>query len=605
MSKLVKLLGYIKKYKYPVFLNIICNVLLSIFTIATIPAIIPFLQILFKQTPKIETPVALKANFSNIIEFIQWKFSDLINTLGQEKAVWLACGSIIVLFFLSNLFRYLAMYVISPVRVGIIGDIRESLFHKIMRLPLSYFSEEKKGDLMSRITADVQEIEWSILNVLEAIFREPIMIIGSLAYMLYVSPSLTMFAFAMILIIGLVVAAISKTLRKQSGEAQRRLGGVTSVIEESLGGLRIIKAFNAENHQQAKFDTENNAFKRTMISILRRRDLASPMSEWLGVTIVSLLIIYGSNLVFKGEMIASSFLAFLFAFFRAIDPAKSLSNAWSNIQKGFAAMDRIDFILAADESIQDEPNAREVNDFKEKLSFNNVSFNYKNAETQVLQNITFELNKGKSIALVGASGSGKSTLLDMIPRFQDPIKGSIELDGTDIKHIKIADLRNLMGIVTQDAILFNDTIFNNIVFGETEVTEAEVIAAAKTANAHEFIKEMEGGYQANVGDRGSKLSGGQRQRITIARAVLKNPPILLLDEATSALDSESEKLVQQALNVLMQNRTSLIIAHRLSTIMEADEIFVMNKGKIIERGNHQSLLELKGEYYSLVKLQSF
>ncbi len=605
MSKLFRLLGYVKKYKYPVILNIVCNILLSIFTIATIPAIIPFLQILFKQTPKRLDPVVLKSNFGNIADFIQWKFSELITSLGEENSVLLACSFLIVLFFLSNLFRYLALFVISPVRVGIIGDIREALFNKIMRLPLSYFSEERKGDLMSRITADVQEIEWSILNVLEAVFREPVLIIGSLTYMLYVSPSLTLFAFGMILIIGLVVGTISKTLRKQSGEAQQRLGGVTSIIEESLGGLRVIKGFNAENYQQHKFNAENTAFKSTMIRILRRRDLASPLSEWLGVSIVSLLIVYGSTLVFKGTMQASSFMAFLFAFFRVIDPAKSLSNAWSNIQKGFAAMERIDFIMNADESIIDDPKALRVDNFSKSIEFKNVYFNYKNSSAEVLQNINFTLVSGKSIALVGASGSGKSTLLDLIPRFHDPSKGRVLLDGIDIHKLKIKDLRNLMGIVTQDAILFNDTVFNNIVFGQIGVSEADVIAAAKTANAHNFIEAMEGGYQANVGDRGSKLSGGQRQRITIARAILKNPPILLLDEATSALDSESEKLVQEALNHLMQNRTSLIIAHRLSTIMQADEILVMNNGLIMERGTHSELLALKGEYYSLVQLQSF
>ena len=605
MSKLFRLLGYVKKYKYPVILNIVCNILLSVFTIATIPAIIPFLQILFKQTPRRLEPVELKSNLGNIADFVQWKFSTMINTMGEERSVLLACSFLIILFFLSNLFRYLALFVISPVRVGIIGDIREALFSKIMRLPLSYFSEERKGDLMSRITADVQEIEWSILNVLEAVFREPILIMGSLAYMLYVSPALTLFAFGMILIIGLVVGTISKTLRKQSGEAQIRLGAVTSIIEESLGGLRVIKGFNAENYQQEKFNTENSAFKRTMIRILRRRDLASPLSEWLGVSIVSLLIVYGSSLVFQGAMQASSFMAFLFAFFRVIDPAKSLSNAWSNIQKGFAAMERIDFIMKADESIKDDPDARSVEKFIDKIEFRDVSFNYKNSGTEVLQDINFTLRSGKTIALVGASGSGKSTLLDLIPRFHDPAKGKILLDGIEIHKLKIRDLRNLMGIVTQDAILFNDTIYNNIVFGQEGVSEADVIAAAKTANAHNFIETTEGGYQANVGDRGSKLSGGQRQRITIARAVLQNPPILLLDEATSALDSESEKLVQEALNQLMKNRTSLVIAHRLSTIMQADEILVMNNGRIVERGTHSELLEMKGEYYALVQLQSF
>lgn len=605
MSKLSRLLGFVKKYKFLVVLNILSNILLSLFTIATIPAIIPFLQILFRQSPRRLEPVQLNGNFSNITDYIQWKFSYLITSVGEEKAVLIACGMLIVLFFLSNLFRYLALFFISPVRYGVISDIRESVFAKIMRLPMSYFSEERKGDLMSRITADVQEIEVSILSVLEAIFREPLMIMGALAFMLYTSPTLTLFAFGMILVIGLVISIISRTLRKNSGEAQQRLGSVTSIIEETIGGLRVIKAFNAEQYQQAKFESENTLYRKTLVKLLRKRDLASPLSEWLGVSIVALLIVYGSTLVFKGEMQASTFMAFLFAFFRVIDPAKSLSNAWTNIQKGFAAMDRIDMVLDADESIKDAPGAVSLAKFSSAIEFRNVNFSYRNTETVVLRDINFSIPAGKTIALVGASGSGKSTLLDLIPRFHDVVSGEILVDGVNIKDIRIHDLRELMGIVTQDAILFNDSVYNNIVFGQKGVTQAQVEEAARTANAHGFIEAMEEGYNTNVGDRGSKLSGGQRQRITIARAVLKNPPILLLDEATSALDSESEKLVQQALNVLMKNRTSLIIAHRLSTIMQADEILVMNAGSIIERGTHDELMALKGEYYALVQLQSF
>lgn len=604
MSKLSRLLGYVKKYKYLVALNIFSNILLSLFTIATIPAIIPFLQILFRQTPRKTIPVELKSNLSNLIEFVEWKFSYLISSVGEEKAVFFACGMLIVLFFFSNLFRYAALYFISPVRYGVIGDIREAVFSKIMRLPMSYFSEERKGDLMSRVTADVQEIEVSILSVLEAIFREPLMIIGALSYMLYTSPTLTLFAFGMILVIGFVVWVISKTLRKHSSEAQQRLGSVTSIIEESLGGLRVIKGFNAEQYQQNKFEAENLLYKKTMVKILRKRDMASPLSEWLGVTIVALLIVYGSSLVFKGDMQASAFLAFLFAFFRVIDPAKSLSSAWTNIQKGYAAMDRIDMIMHADEAIKDVPNALPIQTFNSSIEFRNVHFKYKNSETTVLKDINLVIPAGKTVALVGASGSGKSTLLDLIPRFHDATQGSILIDGTDIRQLKIYDLRELLGIVTQDAILFNDTVYNNIIFGQKDVTPQQVEDAARTANAHNFIVAMEDGYHTNVGDRGSKLSGGQRQRITIARAVLKNPPVLLLDEATSALDSESEKLVQQALNDLMKNRTSLIIAHRLSTIMQADEILVMSEGNIIERGTHDQLMALNGEYAALVQLQS-
>ncbi|HMG14471.1 MAG TPA: ABC transporter ATP-binding protein [Saprospiraceae bacterium] len=605
MSKIIRLLGYVKKYKHLVALNIICNILLSIFTIASVPAIVPFFKILFDQVQQVQKEVILKSNFSNIIEWVQWKFSYLISTMGQQKATMLVSGSIIVLFFLSNFFRYFSLYFMSPVRVGIIRDIRQKLFSKILELPLSYFSEERKGDLMSRVTSDVQEIEWSILSVLEALFREPIIIMGALACLIYISPQLTIFAFAMILIIGLVIGTLTKTLKRQSTTVQESLGNVMTIIEEALGGLRIIKGFNAEKYTESKFIKENNHFKNTMVRLLRRRDLASPLSEWLGVSIVAILIVYGSSLVFGHKMEAASFLAFLFAFFRVIDPSKNLSNAWSNVQKGFAAMERVEKILHADNLIKEDPSPLEVKTFAKSIRFDNVDFKYSNSDSYVLSDINLELYKGKSIALVGPSGAGKSTLMDLIPRFQDVYAGSIFIDGVDIRKYKLKDLRDLMGIVSQDAILFNDTIYNNIVFGQENITEDQVIAAAKIANAHDFISQTDQGYLTNVGDRGTKLSGGQRQRITIARAVLKNPPILLLDEATSALDSESERLVQQALTHLMQNRTSIVIAHRLSTIMDADEILVMRNGKIVERGTHNELMEQQGEYFGLVKLQSF
>ena len=605
MSKLLRLLGYVKKYRHLVALNIICNILLAMFTIASVPAIIPFLQILFGQVPVVKKEVELRTNLSNVLDWIQWKFSSLISSMGQENATILVCGSIVVLFFFSNLFRYFSLYFMSPVRVGIIRDIREKLFTKILDLPLSYFSEERKGDLMSRVTSDVQEIEWSILGVLEALFREPVIIIGSLIYMIYISPQLTIFAFVMILVIGIVIGTVSKTLKKQSTKVLESLGNVMTIIEESLGGLRIIKGFNAEKFTKEKFTKENNHFRNTMVKLLRRRDLASPLSEWLGISIVAILIVYGSTLVFNKEMQPAAFMAFLFAFFRVIDPAKNLSNAWSNVQKGFAAMDRVEKILDADLQIHEDKMPVSVTEFKKSIKFENVCFKYQNSDAWIIQDIDLELRKGKSIALVGPSGAGKSTLMDLIPRFQEVYGGRVLLDGLDIRKYKIKDLRNLMGIVSQDAILFNDTIYNNIVFGQENVNEEQVIAAAKIANAHTFISHLDNGYHTNVGDRGSKLSGGQRQRITIARAVLKNPPVLLLDEATSALDSESERLVQQALTELMKNRTSIVIAHRLSTIMDADEILVMKAGRIVERGTHEHLMEQEGEYFGLVKLQSF
>ena len=474
-----------------------------------------------------------------------------------------------------------------------------------MVLPQSYFSEEKKGDLLSRMTADVAEIQWSILMVIEAIFREPIIIILCLATMIYISPSLTLFVFVLLLFTAVIIGGIGKTLKRQSKQAQQKLGSLISILEESLSGLRIIQGFNAEEYQNRKFKELNNSYRNMLVRVFWRRDLSSPLSEFLGITIVSVLLWYASQQVFAGTLEPATLFGYLLAFFYILNPAKSFSNAYYNVQKGIAATERVEGILDAEVTITEASDALSIDNLKENIEYRNVFFNYKNDERQVLKNINLHIPKGKIIALVGASGGGKSTLVDLLPRFMDPNKGSIYIDGTDIKKYKLNDLRALMGIVTQEAILFNDSIYNNIVFGLKNVAEADVIKAAKVANAHDFIMETEKGYQTNIGDRGSKLSGGQRQRLTIARAVLKNPPIMILDEATSALDSESEKLVQDALIKLMENRTSIVIAHRLSTIQHADEIVVIQEGEIIEKGTHHMLMEHGNAYRKLVKLQAF
>jgi ABC-type multidrug transport system fused ATPase/permease subunit len=601
-----KLLKYYIPYKKNIALAVLCNILMSLFLVISIPVLQPFLQILFNQN-QANTP--LKApegdwNFRNIEQHSAYFFNNLIATQGREKALLYVCLAIVFVFLGKNVFRYLSLYFIAPVRNGIVRDIRGKMVAKIHELPLSYFSEERKGDLMSRITADVQEIEFSILGVLEAIFREPIVIIGSLAFMIYVSPSLTLFVFLLMIFMGTIIATISKTLKSKSNNVQARLGTLVSLVEESLSGLRIIKGFNAEKFQNQRFSKENETYAKDLTGIIRQRELASPLSEFMGITVVCMLLWYGSREVFSGKMAAETFITLLYAFYNVIEPAKSFASSIFSIRKGMGALERVEGMLYADQTINDPLSPIVLTHFKDKIVFQNVVFQYNNAEIAALNSINFELKKGQIIALVGASGAGKSTIADLLPRFFDVSDGQILLDGQDIKNYKMQDLRALMGIVSQEAILFNDTIWNNIAFGIENATETDIIAAAKAANAHEFIEKMTQGYQSNIGDSGSKLSGGQRQRLTIARALLKNPPILILDEATSALDSASEKLVQNALERLMENRTALVIAHRLSTVQHADMILVMERGLIVERGNHEDLMKNGKIYPRLVQLQT-
>ncbi len=577
---------------------------MAVFTVVSIPLLIPFLQIIFDESPRITNEPTVNS-LGSLVEYLKFQVSHSIEVQGKETTILYICGIIVLMFFFKNLFRYLSLYFMTPVRTGVIYDLRKQLFDKLLNLPLSYFSEERKGDLMSRLTGDVQEIEWSILNVMETLFREPIIIFGCLFYMLFISPSLTLFVFVLLIFTGLIIGGIASQLKKNSSLAQGKLGSLLTVVEEALGGLRIIKGFNAEHYQDSKFDEENRDYRNIVTRILRRRDLSSPLSEFLGIAVVAVLLYYGSNKVFSDEMDAATFFSFLFAFFNVINPAKAFSNAYYNIQKGIAATDRVNKVLDASIIIQEIPNAKSITSFENKIEYKNVHFNYQSSEVSVLKNINLSIEKGKVIALVGASGAGKSTIADLLPRFYDVTHGSIEIDGTNIKNYKLKDLRNLMGIVSQEAILFNDTIYNNIVFGLEDVTQNQVEEAARIAYAHDFILETENGYGTIIGDRGTKLSGGQRQRITIARAVLKNPAILILDEATSALDSESEQFLQKALNELMQNRTAIVIAHRLSTIQHADEIIVLDQGEIVERGTHQSLFIADGPYRKLVEMQAF
>jgi subfamily B ATP-binding cassette protein MsbA len=531
------------------------------------------------------------------------------NTLdhGKGHVLSLICIFIIVTFVFKNLFRYLAMYSLSPIRNGVVKDIRNKIFKKTLELPLSYYSEERKGDIISRMTTDVQEIEWNIMQSLEMIFREPINIVIFLVLMVAMSAKLTLIAFILLPITVLLIGKLGRSLRRSSSESKERMGTLLSMMDETLGGLRIIKGFNAERKVAEKFEAENESFTKLGIKVGRKVDLASPLSETLGVSVLVVLLFIGGKMVIEDQsMDGAVFITYLAMFSQLLTPAKAFASAYSSIQKGLASAERIDKILNAEVSISDKANPSHLKSFEKNIEFKNVSFAYRKGEVGwVLNNINLTITKGKTIALVGQSGSGKTTLADMLPRFYDTTNGDILIDGISLKDAAIKDIRSLMGIVTQESILFNDTVFNNIAFGIDNATEADVIAAAKIANAHDFIMQMPNGYQTNIGDRGNKMSGGQRQRMSIARAVLKNPPILILDEATSALDTESERLVQDALNKLMQNRTSIVIAHRLSTIQHADEIIVMQKGEIIERGNHSSLINANGTYQKLHEMQSF
>ncbi|MCC6279957.1 MAG: ABC transporter ATP-binding protein [Saprospiraceae bacterium] len=601
-----RLLRYFKPFRKLLALSVLCNLLMSLFMVVSIPVLQPFLQILFStgEAQPLPEPAVKASGFQGLEQQVNAFFSNLIREHGREEALLIVCGFLILTFFGKNLFRYLSLYFLAPVRNGIVRNLRQKLVGKILDLPLSYFSEARKGDLMSRISADVQEIDFSIIGVVESMAREPIVILGSLTFMVYVSPQLLVFVFGLMLFSALIIGGLGRSLRRQSGEVQTRLGLIGAMVEETLGGLRIIKGFNAEQWQLERFGRENSRYASTTTRLNRRKDLASPLSEFLGIGAVSVLLWFGAKQVFAGEITAATFITFLYAFYNIIEPAKQLSSASYSIRKGLGALERVEAVLDAPVSIRDEPDARPVPAFRDKVEFRNVSFRYQNAERAALHQVNLSIPHGKIVALVGASGAGKSTIADLLPRFYDVTEGEIYLDGTDIRQLRLRELRALMGIVSQEAILFNDTVRNNIAFGNEQASAADIEAAARAANAHDFISAMPEGYDTNIGDRGSKLSGGQRQRLTIARALLKNPPILILDEATSALDSESEQLVQAALDRLLQNRTALVIAHRLSTVQHADEILVLEAGMIVERGTHAELLAKGGIYRKLVELQA-
>ena len=544
-----------------------------------------------------EIPEALKNNFF-------WFVSDLIETHGGSFTLIVLGIFLVVMTFFKVATMYLAFFMMIPIRTGVVRDIRNQINRKITQLPLGFFSEERKGDILARISGDVNEIEASVMSSLDMLFKNPILIGIYLVGMILISWQLTLFVFILLPFAGYIMGQVGKKLKRKSLEGQQQWGALMSQIEETLSGLRIIKAFNAETKIQHRFEQANEQFRQTITRVYRRQQMAHPMSEFLGTATIAIVLWYGGSLILSNNssIDAATFIYYLVIFYSLINPAKDLSKAAYAIQKGLASMTRIDKILMAQSDINDPENPKPVV-FNKEIHYNKVWFRYQN--DWVLKNIDLTIPKGKTIALVGQSGSGKSTLVDLLPRFYDVTKGEITIDGADIRDIRLVDLRGLMGNVNQEAILFNDTFFNNIAFGVEGATREQVEEAARIANAHEFIMASEHGYDTNIGDRGGKLSGGQRQRISIARAILKNPPILILDEATSALDTESEHLVQEALENLMRNRTTIVIAHRLSTIKNADEICVMHEGEIVERGCHEELLKRNGYYKRLCDMQSF
>jgi ATP-binding cassette, subfamily B, bacterial MsbA len=612
MFKFIILLKrFIPPYKKYVFLSLLFNLLTTFFSLFSFAAIIPLLNMLFKTTQAVKTyqTWTWDNKFKVIVDGIQnnvsFSIQRFIENVGPSAALLYIGLFLVVMTALKVGTAYLGAHFLIPIRTGVLRDLRNQLYKKIISLPIGFFTAERKGDIMSRMTGDVNEVEASIMSSLEMVFKNPIMILIYLGVMFAMSWELTLFVLVLLPFSGYLIGKIGKSLKRRSTEGQEQTGELLSQIEETLGGLRVVKAFNAEHKLEARFSLLNEKTRKTFTRLNRRYNLAHPVSELLGTIVIAILLWFGGVLILghRSSIDAAQFIYYIVIFYSIIAPSKDLSKASYSIQKGMASLERVDMILKSENTIKDPEEPQIIHTFSDKIEFRNLGFKY---ETDwVLRDINLIVPKGKTVALVGQSGSGKSTLVDLLPRYYDAVEGEILMDGVNIKNYKVHDIRSQMGNVNQEAILFNDTFFNNIAFGVENATLEQVIEAAKIANAHDFISATENGYETSIGDRGSKLSGGQRQRVSIARAILKNPPILILDEATSALDTESEKLVQDALENLMLNRTTLVVAHRLSTIKRADEICVMHEGKIVERGKHDDLVAMDGYYKKLCDMQSF
>ncbi len=606
MKRFERILFYLRSQKKNIVLYVVFNLLSIVFSLISLVMLAPFLGLLFAKEKLITTKPTISFTTDGadaILAHLKYYLSMLIQEKGEVYALGAICIIIIVSIFFKNAFTYLSFRVLAPMRNYVMTKLRSDLYAKILQLPIGFFTEQKKGDIISRMSNDANEVEWSVMSTLEGLIRDPLNILIILGVLVYISPVLSVFLLVLLPLTGFLIGRISRSLKKQSTASAEELGTLMSILDETLGGLRVIKAFNAEKILRNRFFSTNNNLNHIRNKMNFRKDLASPMSEFMGVMVLSCILWFGGRLVLNNEagLEATGFINYIVIFTQIINPAKSLSTAFYNAQRGSAAIQRIEEILQAPVTVTDLPNAKTLTQFEHSIEFKNVGFSYN--DTPILKNINLTIQKGKTIALVGSSGAGKSSLADLVPRFHDVSSGEILIDGINIKAYTLHSIRSMMGIVTQEPILFNDTIAGNIALGIDNVNEQDIEHAAKVANAAHFIHKKEEGFQTNIGDRGGKLSGGERQRITIARAVLKNPPILILDEATSSLDTESERLVQDAINNMMQNRTSIVIAHRLSTIRHADEIIVLQKGEIAERGTHDDLLAQGGIYKKLVDMQ--